>query len=879
MDLEKDIYRFIWKHSAKDQVLILVLTLVSFPFLYWSLDLPKMIVNKAIGGKEFPAKYLGMEFEQMPYLMVLSFAFLALVLVNGFFKYMINLYKGKIGERMLSKLRYLLYLRILRFPYSRFKKVSSGELIPIITSEVEPLGGFIGDALALPIFQGGTLIVYIAFIFMQNLYLGLAAIAFYPLQAVVIPRLQKKVNNLSKRRIRRIRRLSYRLNETMFAIQDVHGNDTTRYHLSDMSNKLMDIFELRYDLYNRKFFIKFLNNFINQLTPFFFYAIGGYFVIIGQVSFGALVAVLAAYKDLASPWKELLDYYQSKEDIRIKYQQIKEQFEPDSLLPMSVLTENRGKTEHVQTGFELKNVSYIDEQNQHWLLNLTLSVPLDQHIGIEGDESSGKHYLAELLAKNVNPTTGAILLANREYEKIPEALSGRRISYVGEQVNLFTGDLKYNLLYALRHDPVAPPTYPSSHLAYYRDRLQESKKAGNSPDDINSDWIDYDAAGCQNEAELDVKVLKLLDEVGFTEDLYQFGLSGYLKEDAKQELKDKILLARAEAKTLLQKDEFADLVEPFEMDRFNDNARLIDNLIFGTFDEKAHRYYYESIHPFVLSTLEAQGLKDLLVQKGIDIVKMLAALFKDLPPGHEHYETYRFMNLDDMPDYENILYLIETEGLENLEYDHLEKLLLLPFQFIPAKHGYGLIDDFLKTSIVKARQYFIQNLPYRYKKDVSFFDHVSVNLNLSIQENILFGKIVFSHFGASEKVRQLIKKAVDRSKLIKDIEKIGLLSFVGVMGSRLNPIQKQKIGIVRALLKNPDIMIVNGATKIFEGKMRDQIEGYIHQEMAGKCIVWALDGREKKSDFDQIIMLEKGVITNEQNSKASKTNAKMKGPK
>ena len=45
---------------------------------------------------------------------------------------------------------------------------------------------------------------------------------------------------------------------------------------------------------------QFVNNLINQLTPFFFYPIGGYFVINGELSFGALVAVLA-YKELASP--------------------------------------------------------------------------------------------------------------------------------------------------------------------------------------------------------------------------------------------------------------------------------------------------------------------------------------------------------------------------------------------------------------------------------------------------------------------------------------------------------------------------------------------------------------------------------------------------
>src|SRR5919205_3652446 len=53
-DLEPSVYRFILKHSMKQQVLLLLLTLVSFPFLYYSLDLPKTIVNRAIAGKNFP---------------------------------------------------------------------------------------------------------------------------------------------------------------------------------------------------------------------------------------------------------------------------------------------------------------------------------------------------------------------------------------------------------------------------------------------------------------------------------------------------------------------------------------------------------------------------------------------------------------------------------------------------------------------------------------------------------------------------------------------------------------------------------------------------------------------------------------------------------
>src|SRR6202521_2134945 len=135
-DLEPTMYRFILKHSLKQQILLLLLTLASFPFLYYSLSLPKTIVNEAIREQaKFPQQFLGMEFERIPFLMVLCAGFLILVLFNGVFKYYINTYKGQLGERMLRRVRYALYQRLLRFPLSHFNKTSSAQIIPMITAE------------------------------------------------------------------------------------------------------------------------------------------------------------------------------------------------------------------------------------------------------------------------------------------------------------------------------------------------------------------------------------------------------------------------------------------------------------------------------------------------------------------------------------------------------------------------------------------------------------------------------------------------------------------------------------------------------------------------------------------------------------------------
>ena len=73
------------------------------------------------------------------------------------------------------------------------------------------------------------------------------------------------------------------------------------------------------------------------MVPFFFFSIGGYLVIRGELSFGALLAVLIAQKDVASPWKELLDFYQSFQDSRIKYEQIIEQFQPPGMMDPRLL--------------------------------------------------------------------------------------------------------------------------------------------------------------------------------------------------------------------------------------------------------------------------------------------------------------------------------------------------------------------------------------------------------------------------------------------------------------------------------------------------------------------------------------------------------------
>jgi ABC-type multidrug transport system fused ATPase/permease subunit len=495
--MEPTIFKFIWRYSKRQQLIMLGLTVASWPILYYTLQLPKEIINKAIGpgaGGIKTASFFGFQLDIIVYMLVLCVMFLVLVLISGGIKYFINVFRGRLGERMLRRLRYQLYARLLRFPLPHFKKVAPGEIIPMITAEVEPVGGFIGDSIALPAFQGGMLMVYLGFIFVQDPFLGAAAVALYPIQIWLIPKLQKRVNMLAKQRVRTVRQLADRIGDTISGVQEVHAHDTSRLERADIATRLGTIFTIRYKLFKLKFFIKFLNNFIAQLTPFFFYSVGGYLVIKGSITFGALVAVLAAYKDLASPWKELLSYYQLREDVKIKYEQVIEQFQPPEILDAELQNAPEGEIAPLSGDFAATNVSLSEDGRVKTVDSVTLSLKLDEHVAIVGPGGSGRDELAQLLARLVFPTTGSIRIGGTNAAELPEYVTGRRLSYVGQTPYMFATTVRENLFYGLKHTPQVRELEGEAKAV--RDLAAENASlSGNDPDDFDTDWVVYaDAA-------------------------------------------------------------------------------------------------------------------------------------------------------------------------------------------------------------------------------------------------------------------------------------------------------------------------------------------------------------------------------------------------
>ncbi len=466
--MEPRLSRYIWTHTRKDQLWILVVVALSMIPYFLSFDLPKQIVNGPIQGDGFDSPeatqaFLPISFD-LPYLgtinvfdgfhlgregmlLALSLVFLLLVVVNGLFKFYINTFKGRLGERLLRRIRFELVDRVLRFPPSHFKRVKPAEIATMIKDEVEPLGGFTGDAFVSPALLGGQALTALVFILLQSFWLGLVATLIVAVQAIIIPRMRKRLLVLGRERQLTARELSGRVSEIVDGIGAIRGHDTSNYERADIASRLGRIFKIRYDLYQWKFLVKFINNFLAQVTPFLFYAIGGYFALQGRLDIGQLVAVIGAYKDLPGPLKELIDWDQARQDVQVKYAQVVEQFSVEPLLDPKVQAVAAGATESLSGPLAAVNLTVIDDGGSTVLEHVSLQVQQGEKVALTG----GGEVLAEAFGRLVWPASGKVVIGGQDILEIPESVTGRRIAYASSDVYVFQGSLGDNILYGLKH--------------------------------------------------------------------------------------------------------------------------------------------------------------------------------------------------------------------------------------------------------------------------------------------------------------------------------------------------------------------------------------------------------------------------------------------
>ncbi len=293
-------YKRIWHATGRVQILLIVLSLIVAALAAVPLQFQKDIINS-----------LGPDLD-VTTLLWMCCGYLAVIVVTNIFKFWLNYRSNLLGEATIKRIRSAIYEA--RFDSSQdlaIQKQSSGTIATILSAEAEEVGRFVGQAMANPIVQLGTLVSVVSFVASTQPYLGGFLVAIVVPQALIVLLLQERVNKRVRERTIVLRHATGSLSEESLAEMSAAQKDV----LEDFDR----IFETRRTIFRLKLSMKFAMNILSGIGLIGILLIGGLLMMEGRSDIGTVVASISALEKINGPWRLLLNFYKELSAVRVKY--------------------------------------------------------------------------------------------------------------------------------------------------------------------------------------------------------------------------------------------------------------------------------------------------------------------------------------------------------------------------------------------------------------------------------------------------------------------------------------------------------------------------------------------------------------------------------
>ena len=159
---------------------------------------------------------------------------------------------------------------------------------------------------------------------------------------------------------------------------------------------------------------------------------------------------------------------------------------------------------------KLSGVNFSSGSTGQEVFSISKEFPYGSHWLVSGDDASGRTELMQLTAGLISPDSGKIEIGDKNLEDLVEATLGRTISYAGPISHIFTGTIRDNIYYGLRHRPNPMDGLSENGLTDKKIREVEAKLTANIEYSTQGTWENLQVAGVDNQEELADLALKII---------------------------------------------------------------------------------------------------------------------------------------------------------------------------------------------------------------------------------------------------------------------------------------------------------------------------------------------------------------------------------
>lgn len=392
-----------------------------------------------LGSLYFGKIYMGENIKLKNILILL----LTLAILRALFKYIEQLFNHYVAFKTLAIIRDLVFKSLIRLCPAKMDTKDKGQLISIITSDIELLEVFYAHTISPVLIAFFHTLIFFIILLKINVKYGICLLIFHIILGVIVPVITEKLGKkVGESQRKNLSNLNSSILESFKGIKEI-------INFSRQEQRFEEIGKLTRDLNrsSKKLSKNMGNNFsisssLIILADLIFILIGSNLYKNGQVNFVNLIFPITIFISSFGPTSALaslgnnlvLTFACGKRVMGI----LKEKAEVEEI---------KNKKDISYENIDLKNIEFSYDETE-LIKNFNLSGKLNEIIGLQGKSGCGKSTILKLIMRFFDPKKGEIFINSENIKNINSKNLRKNISYVAQESHLFKGTIRENLLIA-----------------------------------------------------------------------------------------------------------------------------------------------------------------------------------------------------------------------------------------------------------------------------------------------------------------------------------------------------------------------------------------------------------------------------------------------
>lgn len=382
--------------------------------------------------------------KNLPMLNLIAAGIVIVFFLRGIFYYGQSYLVAYVGQRVVIDIRDALFRKFQRMPLAYFDNMQTGEVMSYVTNDVAALQNALVDRLIDLITETATFIGSVVMMFYLDWRLTFITLITVPLVGQAMKIFGRKLKSSGTLIQERLSEINALLQESISAIRVVKSFVREDFE----SNRFQKENELNFRAAMKNIQLSSLLTptveFLAAVTVTLIVWVGGYEVIQGEITTGALVAFLTYAVNLANPVKRVSRAYGTIQSAMAGADRV------FNVLDLEESIRDRADAitlPKVKGSVTFHDVQFEYKKGRPALKGVSLAAAPGEMIAFVGPSGAGKSTIANLIPRFYEVTGGSIAIDGKDIREVTLASLREQIGLVPQETMLFSTTIKENIRY------------------------------------------------------------------------------------------------------------------------------------------------------------------------------------------------------------------------------------------------------------------------------------------------------------------------------------------------------------------------------------------------------------------------------------------------